>query len=48
MCAHVINCQRNASKLPVFAGIGFVSKRLFIFGGKDNKSKAITSGSFEI
>jgi hypothetical protein len=46
--AHVINCQRNGGKFPVFAGIGSVENRLFVFGGKDSKTKAISSRAVEI
>jgi hypothetical protein len=48
MIAHVINCHRNGGRIPQFAGIGSVDRRVFLFGGKDTKIRAITPRSFEI
>ena len=35
-------------KIPMFTGIGSVQRRIFLFGGKETLTKAITNKSYEI
>ena len=40
--------RSNNLKMPMFTGIGRVSGRIFMFGGKDTTSKDITNKSYEV
>ena len=41
----MINCD---FKLPMFIAYGYVDERLFLFGGKDTKTKKILNTTYEL
>lgn len=44
--AKQINYQKQM--IPMFAGIGNVDRRIFLFGGKDTLTREITNKSYEL